>query len=59
VLLVKAAKKRGIALRYSYLRLGKRALLMSGRYAHARQMKRARRPKFDTFKDVNSALSIS
>jgi len=43
VLLVKAAKKRGIALRQSYLRLGKRALLMSGRYAHARQMKRARR----------------
>jgi IS5 family transposase len=42
VLLVKAAKKRGIPLRQSYLRLGKRALLMSGRYAHARQMRRAR-----------------
>jgi IS5 family transposase len=43
VLLVKAAKKRGIALRQSYLRLGKRALIMSSRYAHARQMKRAKR----------------
>jgi IS5 family transposase len=43
VLLVKAAKQRGIALRQSYLRLGKRALIMSSRYAHARQMKRARR----------------
>jgi IS5 family transposase len=43
VLLVKAAKVRGIPLRQSYLRLGKRSLIMSGRYAHARQMKRARR----------------
>lgn len=43
VLLVRAARKRGIALRQSYLRLGKRALIMSGRYAHARQMKRSRR----------------
>jgi IS5 family transposase len=43
VLLVKAAKKRGIALRQSYLRLGKQALIMSSRYAHARQMKRAKR----------------
>jgi len=43
VLLVKAAKDRGIPLRQSYLRLGKRALIMSGRYAHARQMRRARR----------------
>jgi len=42
VLLVKAAKQRGIPLRQSYLRLGKRALIMSGRYAHARQMRRAR-----------------
>jgi IS5 family transposase len=43
VLLVRAAKKRGIVLRQSYLRLGKRALIMSGRYAHARQMRRAKR----------------
>jgi len=42
VLLVKAAKDRGIPLRQSYLRLGKRALIMSGRYAHARQMRRAK-----------------
>ncbi|MEZ4485784.1 MAG: IS5 family transposase [Syntrophotaleaceae bacterium] len=43
VLLVRAAKKRGIAMRQSYLRLGKRALIMSSRYAHARQMRRAKR----------------
>lgn len=43
VLLVKAAKDRVIPLRQSYLRLGKRALIMSGRYAHARQMNRSRR----------------
>ena len=43
VLLVKAAKDRGIPLRQSYLRLGKRALIMNGRYAHARQMKRAKK----------------
>jgi transposase, IS5 family len=43
VLLVKAAKDRSIVLRQSYLRLGKRALIMSSRYAHARQMNRARR----------------
>jgi len=38
VLLGKAAKDRGIP-----LRLGKRALIMNGRYAHAWQMKRAKR----------------
>lgn len=43
VLLVKAAKDRGIALRQSYLRVGKKALIMNGRYAHARQMRRAKR----------------
>lgn len=43
VLLVKAAKDRGIPLRQSYLRLGKKALIMNGRYAHARQMKRAKK----------------
>lgn len=43
VVLVRAAKRRGITLRQSYLRLGKHALIMSGRYAHARQMRRARR----------------
>lgn len=39
--LVKAAQKRQIELRQSYHRLGKVALLMQVRYAHARQMKRA------------------
>ncbi len=43
VLLVKAAKDRGIPLRQSYLRLGKRALIMTSRYAHARQIKRAKK----------------
>ena len=43
VLLVKAAKDREIPLRQSYLRLGKKALIMNSRYAHARQMKRAKR----------------
>ena len=43
VLLVKAAKERGIPLRQSYLRVGKKALIMNGRYAHARQIKRAKR----------------
>ena len=42
ILLVKAAKKRGIPLRQSYLRVGKVALIKSGRYAHARQMRRAK-----------------
>lgn len=45
VLLVKAAKDRDIALRQSYLRLGKLSLIMSGRYAHARQMRRAKRER--------------
>ena len=43
VLLVKAAKDRRIPLRQSYLRLGKCALIMNSRYAHARQMKRAKK----------------
>lgn len=41
--LVRAAEDQGIELRQSYSRLGKRALVMQGRYAHARQMRRARR----------------
>ncbi len=36
-------KQLGIALRQSYERLSKRALMMNGRYAHARQMQRAKR----------------
>ncbi len=41
--LVKAAKKFGLNIRQSYERLSKTALLMSGRYFHARQTKRAKR----------------
>ena len=41
--LVKAARARGITLRQSYRRVGKRLLLLSSRYAHARQFKRAAR----------------
>jgi IS5 family transposase len=41
--LVRAAKKRGIELRQSYERVGKKALARQGRYRHARQMKRAKR----------------
>jgi len=43
VKLVQAAKKYGIQLRQTYRRLGKKALMMQGRYAHAKQMKRARK----------------
>ena len=39
--LVREAGKRQIKLRQSFPRLGKRALARQGRYAHARQMKRA------------------
>jgi len=38
-----AAKDRGIALRQSYVRVGKRASVKAGRYAHAKQFKRMRR----------------
>lgn len=41
--LVAAANGRGIGLRQNYNRKAKEHLLMSSRYAHARQMKRARR----------------
>ena len=41
--LVKLAKERGIQLRQSYERLGKKAYIKQGRYSHARQMKRATR----------------
>ena len=43
VALVREARRCNLPLRQSYERLGKQALLMSGRYAHAKQMKRARR----------------
>jgi len=41
--LVELAKREGIELRQSYLRLAKRATIMVGRYTHAHQFKRARR----------------
>ncbi len=49
--LVKAAKLRDIALRQNYNRLSKQMLAQQSRYAHAKQMKRARRctKKLQTF----------
>jgi IS5 family transposase len=41
--LVRASTGAGIFLRQTYVRLGKQALARQGRYAHARQLKRARR----------------
>jgi transposase, IS5 family len=41
--LVREAKRVGIELRQSYRRVGKRALQKQGRYAHAQQLKRARK----------------
>jgi IS5 family transposase len=41
--LVKLAKKTGLDLRQSYVRVGKRALIRHQRYAHAKQFKRANR----------------
>jgi IS5 family transposase len=43
LLLLKEARKRGLKLRQSYLRLGKKALFRGGRYAAVQQMKRARK----------------
>jgi len=43
ILLLKEAKKQGLKLRQSYVRLGKQALFRGGRYAAAQQMKRAHR----------------
>ena len=43
VKLVAAAKSRGIWLRQSYIRVGKKAAVMAGRYAHAKQYRRMRR----------------
>jgi transposase, IS5 family len=41
--LVNLAKRHGVELRQSYLRVAKRAAIMIGRYSHAHQFKRARR----------------
>jgi hypothetical protein len=40
--LVRLAKLRGVALRQSYARVGKFALIQHQRYAHAKQFKRAK-----------------
>jgi IS5 family transposase len=40
---VRLAQRHGVPLRQSYARLGKKALRLASRSAHARQMKRARR----------------
>jgi IS5 family transposase len=40
--LVKAARREGLAIKQSYRHVGKKLLMQSSRYAHARQMKRAR-----------------
>ncbi len=40
--LVDAAKNRDIPLRQSYIRVGKKAAIMAGRYAHAKQFRRMR-----------------
>src|SRR5205807_3753773 len=38
------ARKHGVRLRQSYLRIAKTAAMMAGRYAHAKQFKRQQRP---------------
>jgi transposase, IS5 family len=43
VTLVREAERHGINLRQSFRRVGKKAFIMQGRYANARQMKRAAR----------------
>jgi IS5 family transposase len=43
VKLAMAAKCRGVSLRQSYVRVGKGASIMAGRYAHAQQFRRMRR----------------
>ena len=43
VKLVALARRHGVALRQSYLRVAKRAAILVGRYTHAHQFKRARR----------------
>ena len=43
VKLVALARRHGVPLRQSYLRVAKRAAIMVGRYSHAHQFKRARR----------------
>lgn len=41
--LVKQARQAGLSIKQSYERVGRRLVMMAGRYAHARQMKRSKR----------------
>jgi len=41
--LTRLARKQGVRLRQSYVRIAKRAVMMAGRYAHAKQFNRHRR----------------
>jgi IS5 family transposase len=41
--LTRLARRRGVRLRQSYVRIAKRAAMMTGRYAHAKQFNRHRR----------------
>lgn len=41
--LVKQARQEGLSIKQSYARVGRRLVMMAGRYAHARQMKRSQR----------------
>jgi transposase, IS5 family len=50
--LVVAAKKKGLKLRQTYVRLGKKAFIRQSRYAYAGQMRRARKE----FKKIKSYL---
>ncbi len=43
VMLGRLAKRHGVRLRQSYVRVAKRAVIMAGRYAHAKQFKRHHR----------------
>lgn len=40
--LVKEARKAGLSIKQSYERVGRRLMMMAGRYAHARQMRRSK-----------------
>ena len=40
--LVREARKAGLAIKQSYDRVGRRLVMMAGRYAHARQMRRSK-----------------
>ena len=59
--LVRLAAKHGIKLRQSYQRLAKRSLQLANRYAHARQMRRARREikRLKTFLAWRATLAAS